>query len=318
MPGLQDQNGREMLKKRKVPSRGCTRRIGTSHSLLLALWSFHTERRTSYTREERKNRSAPTDAGSDAAEDKAPPMGGKEKQRQKSNRSDYHRSESSRPGYSRPEGSRPEHPRRENHRAGREYTRSDYTRPEYTRPDSSRQKSTQQDKPRQEPPPRTSPRESSSRQGSPPQENPRRDASDTSSASPKESQRAPRSRSPRQDTTPTPRDRYRMWKDQVDSCLIHKNISGFSYPEVVDLCPYEDASCVSLKTNGIMCVHELQTFLKGADEYSVRWLKKERVKWHPDVFAKICSEGFRDEGRRLGEEMFKLFGLVIDLEERKG
>ena len=32
------------------------------------------------------------------------------------------------------------------------------------------------------------------------------------------------------------------------------------------------------------CHHDLEKMLKGSGGYNVEWLKKERMRWHPDKF----------------------------------
>jgi len=44
----------------------------------------------------------------------------------------------------------------------------------------------------------------------------------------------------------------------------------------------------------------------AGDKYSVAWLKRERLRWHPDRFSN------RVESRLLAQEMFQLIQRLID------
>jgi hypothetical protein len=73
-------------------------------------------------------------------------------------------------------------------------------------------------------------------------------------------------------------------------------------------------SCVGLKDEkgGLRaCRHDVERFLKASGLYSYEWLKQERIRWHPDRFGRLCEEGWREEGRKVAEEMFKVIDILM-------
>jgi hypothetical protein len=59
------------------------------------------------------------------------------------------------------------------------------------------------------------------------------------------------------------------------------------------------------------CKHDVERLLKASGLYSREWLKQERIRWHPDRFGRLCDVGFREEGRKLSEEMFKAVDALL-------
>lgn len=67
------------------------------------------------------------------------------------------------------------------------------------------------------------------------------------------------------------------------------------------------------------CKHDVERLLRASGLYSYEWLRQERIRWHPDRFGRLCEESWREEGRRLAEEMFKIIdSLITDLDRMKG
>ena len=63
------------------------------------------------------------------------------------------------------------------------------------------------------------------------------------------------------------------------------------------------------------CKHDVERLLKASGLYSYEWLKQERIRWHPDRFGRLCEEGWRERGRKIAEEMFKIIdGLMAEVE----
>lgn len=46
--------------------------------------------------------------------------------------------------------------------------------------------------------------------------------------------------------------------------------------------------------------------------YSYEWLRQERLRWHPDRFGRLCEEGWREKGKKMAGEMFKLMSVLIE------
>lgn len=55
-----------------------------------------------------------------------------------------------------------------------------------------------------------------------------------------------------------------------------------------------------------ICNHQLSKLLMGSGEYELGWLKKERLRWHPDKFPG------RGPVQGLAKEMFQLPQKLID------
>jgi hypothetical protein len=92
-----------------------------------------------------------------------------------------------------------------------------------------------------------------------------------------------------------------------------KLLTTFPYlPRSVTTCRMP--SCVGLKDEkgGLRaCRHDVERFLKASGLYSYEWLKQERIRWHPDRFGRLCEEGWREEGRKVAEEMFKVIDILM-------
>lgn len=95
-------------------------------------------------------------------------------------------------------------------------------------------------------------------------------------------------------------------------------LSSFPYlPATVLLCTIP--ICVLQKADpaGLRaCKHDVERLLRASGEYTYEWLRQERLRWHPDRFGRLCEENWKEEGKRLAEEMFKIVdGLISELKE---
>ncbi|PVH98095.1 hypothetical protein DM02DRAFT_657657 [Periconia macrospinosa] len=73
-------------------------------------------------------------------------------------------------------------------------------------------------------------------------------------------------------------------------------------------------SCIPHKSDprGLRaCKHDVERLLRASGLYSYEWLRQERIRWHPDRFGRLCEVGFREEGRRVAEEMFKVVDALV-------
>ncbi|KAF2743468.1 hypothetical protein M011DRAFT_471405 [Sporormia fimetaria CBS 119925] len=92
-----------------------------------------------------------------------------------------------------------------------------------------------------------------------------------------------------------------------------KLLSEFPHlpPEAV-ICKLSDCIAVKAGSSGIRaCKHDVEGLLRASGKYSLEFLKQERIRWHPDRFGRMCSEEWRETGRRLAEEMFKIVDSLI-------
>lgn len=51
--------------------------------------------------------------------------------------------------------------------------------------------------------------------------------------------------------------------------------------------------------------------------YSYEFLRQERLRWHPDRFGRLCEEAWREEGRKVSEEMWKCIEGLMGEEAKK-
>lgn len=62
------------------------------------------------------------------------------------------------------------------------------------------------------------------------------------------------------------------------------------------------------------CKHDVEKLFRASGLYSYEWLRQERLRWHPDRFGRLCEDEWREVGRRMAEEMFKIIeGLMEEL-----
>jgi len=119
---------------------------------------------------------------------------------------------------------------------------------------------------------------------------------------------------------------YEVWKKASDEAFAAEGtLTTFpKLPRGVKTC--RERSCALRKGtkdgtsagNLDVCIHDVEKLLRGSGCYSVKWLKAERVKWHPDQFARRCADGFKEVGVTKATEMFALLGGLVDKESRKG
>ncbi|KAF2111107.1 hypothetical protein BDV96DRAFT_690527 [Lophiotrema nucula] len=98
-----------------------------------------------------------------------------------------------------------------------------------------------------------------------------------------------------------------------------KLLATFPYlPATITTCKIQ--YCIGVKADpaGLKaCKHDVERLFRASGMYSVAWLRQERLRWHPDRFGRLCEENFRDVGRKLAEEVFKIIDVLIsELEER--
>ena len=74
--------------------------------------------------------------------------------------------------------------------------------------------------------------------------------------------------------------------------------------------------CRSSKRNESLrvCCHDLRRFLQASGQYSVEWLKAERIEWHPDKFSTRSHPDFKIELQEKAATMFYLLGRLVDEE----
>lgn len=100
------------------------------------------------------------------------------------------------------------------------------------------------------------------------------------------------------------------WKKDVEDLIRERKIAAFPFiPGEFITCRNQD--CAARK-QGVLgaCVHDIKAFFEagptGADD-----MKKAYINFHPDRFVNCCVEQFKETGRTLSEEMFKLIGQAL-------
>ncbi|KAF2188693.1 hypothetical protein K469DRAFT_724582 [Zopfia rhizophila CBS 207.26] len=99
-----------------------------------------------------------------------------------------------------------------------------------------------------------------------------------------------------------------------------KLLSKFPYlPAALTTCAL--AQCIATKSeaDGLRaCRHDVEKLLRASGLYSYEWLRQERLRWHPDRFGRLCEESWRETGRKLAEEMWKIIDeLITEMEKQK-
>jgi HD superfamily phosphohydrolase len=96
--------------------------------------------------------------------------------------------------------------------------------------------------------------------------------------------------------------RYESWNNASE--IFFSNASApFPRPP-----PYtcNKKRCIKAERLG-NCHHGIEILLKGSGKYSKKWLKTERLRWHPDKFAKDKQEHISE-----AQEMFQMIQRLID------
>jgi hypothetical protein len=95
-----------------------------------------------------------------------------------------------------------------------------------------------------------------------------------------------------------------------------KLMTSFPYlPNSITTCTLPSCKMLKLDPEGIhACQHDVENLLRASGLYSYEWLRQERLRWHPDRFGRLCEESWKEDGKKMAGEMFKLIhGLMDDL-----
>jgi hypothetical protein len=121
--------------------------------------------------------------------------------------------------------------------------------------------------------------------------------------------RAEESRTARQAQTS-----YAQWTKQCDEYFACKAPrTTFKHPPQ-SVCRCREVFCMQRKNiEGAVgaCKHDLEALLRGSGEYSLAWLRRERLRWHPDKFGQRCDSIFRPELTKKATQMYALFEELI-------
>lgn len=91
-------------------------------------------------------------------------------------------------------------------------------------------------------------------------------------------------------------------------------LSTFPYlPSTITICNLTACTILKSDTDSIhACQHDVEKLLRASGLYSYEWLRSERLRWHPDRFGRLCEESWRESGKKMAGEMFKLMSVLIE------
>jgi hypothetical protein len=101
---------------------------------------------------------------------------------------------------------------------------------------------------------------------------------------------------------------------QRTSSSSSKLLTTFPYlPNTITTCALTACSILKSQPDSIhACQHDVEKLLRASGLYSYEWLRQERLRWHPDRFGRLCHEDWRETGKKLAGEMFKLMSALIE------
>jgi hypothetical protein len=106
---------------------------------------------------------------------------------------------------------------------------------------------------------------------------------------------------------------YTLWRSAWEADITRKK-SLTLFPQMpIRYCTCREIACMSRKldTGLLACEHDMEVFLRADEQYSVAWLRRERLLWHPDRFGARCDPDFRKELIRKATEMYAIFESLI-------
>jgi hypothetical protein len=91
-------------------------------------------------------------------------------------------------------------------------------------------------------------------------------------------------------------------------------LTSFPYiPSTLTICALPSCTVLKSDMEGIhACQHDVEKLLKASGLYSYEWLRQERLRWHPDRFGRLCDEKWRETGKKMAGEMFKLIHALME------
>lgn len=89
---------------------------------------------------------------------------------------------------------------------------------------------------------------------------------------------------------------------------------AFPYlPPAVTTCSLPSCELHKSEPQGIKaCKHDVEVLMRASGLYSYEWLRQERLRWHPDRFGRLCDERWRESGKKMAEEMFKIIDALME------
>jgi hypothetical protein len=104
---------------------------------------------------------------------------------------------------------------------------------------------------------------------------------------------------------PASKEKYEKWSASCREFFSDPLASAAKFPRPRGMDGCKEKGCV--KGEGLaVCHYQLSRLLRGCDAYELTWLKRERLRWHPDKFPG------REEVKALAQEMFQMLQRLID------
>jgi hypothetical protein len=93
-----------------------------------------------------------------------------------------------------------------------------------------------------------------------------------------------------------------------------KLLTAFPYiPNSITSCTLPSCKILKSDLDGIQaCQHDVERLLRASGLYSYEWLRQERLRWHPDRFGRLCEESWREAGKKMAGEMFKMIHALME------
>ncbi|KAL6711045.1 Phosphatidylglycerol/phosphatidylinositol transfer protein [Coniothyrium glycines] len=91
-------------------------------------------------------------------------------------------------------------------------------------------------------------------------------------------------------------------------------LTSFPYlPATITICALTACAILKAEQDSMhACQHDVERLLRASGMYSYEWLRQERLRWHPDRFGRLCDEAWRETGKKMAGEMFKLLSVLIE------
>lgn len=106
---------------------------------------------------------------------------------------------------------------------------------------------------------------------------------------------------------------YAIWKRICDKYFaMDKHTSFIDSPFLLQRC--QDLGCVARKKdnrNIKVCKHEMEVVLRGSGQYNIKFLRTERLRWHPDQFARKCEILAKQQLPAKAAQMFAIMEELI-------
>jgi hypothetical protein len=113
---------------------------------------------------------------------------------------------------------------------------------------------------------------------------------------------------------------YSTWKEECDNRFSGNTLLTVfpSVPRKVCFCNEISCSIQKIEEGSLMaCRHDIERLLRASGSYSLVWLKKESLVWHPDRFGQKCDPDYRAGLCKKATELFAIFGVLIDDERNR-